>query len=710
MQVIKRDGRTEAFDFDRIIEAIDKASARTNEEPDIDFLVGVVEDIMDMRFCWKDSTITVQEIHEIVEDVLMRHAPEVAREYIKHRQERDIAREGSSKLLKDIEAFIDQSSEEYLRENANKSAGVVSTHRDLLAGIMSKHFALTQILPKDVVEAHVKGAIHVHDNDYCLSPLTNCLLVNYEDMLENGFKIGDASIEKPKSIGTACTILTQIAQAVSSSTYGGQSHAHIDSGLKQYAVMTYSKYWDEARKYSLPFTWVTESTKKAVYDAMQSLLYQVNTLTTSNGQSPFITISLGLDTDYFGRMITEQYLKVHMKGIGKEEATPVFPKVVFFLQEGVNMNPGDPNYDLKQLAIECSSKRIYPDYIAVPKNKEISGVESIPVTPMGCRSFLSAWQDGKGNEKLNGRFNLGVVSLNLPYIAQEALRDDRGLYNVLDEYAELCYKAHMSRIDRLKGTKASQNPIMWMEGACARLGSEQTIDHLFYDGYASISLGFVGLYECIDMAYNGMFDNYNPRHKQNAIHLVKWLKQKCEQFTRRSGIAFSLYGTPSESLCYKAANAVKKEFGEDKLQHDFLTNSFHYPVWKKCHPMEKWEYEKGFAEIVSGGNISYVETPNLTKNLKAYEGLLDYAYHLGLHYFAINCPVDKCYECHFEGEFKANIDGYVCPECGNDDAAKLNVLRRVSGYISAPNSRPFNRGKQREVMERVKHYHNGLPC
>lgn len=713
MQVIKRDGRTEAFSFDRIVEAIDKASARAGRPPPwLDLLYDIKVEINSEAV---NGVVNVSSIHNTIENILMKQAPDVAREYIKYRRERDIAREGSSKLLSDIESFINQSSDEFLKENANKAAGVVSTHRDLLAGILSKHIAITQLLPEAVREAHLKGAIHMHDLDYSLSPLTNCLLVNYEDMLENGFRIGDARIEKPKSIGTACTILTQIAQAVSSSTYGGQSHAHIDSGLKQYVQMSHIKINDECSKFAYDLIagdyndgqeyvlekLIEKKLEKEVYDAMQSLLYQINTLTTSNGQSPFITLSLGLDTSYYGRLITEQYLKVHMAGIGKDGATPVFPKVVFFLQEGINLNEGDPNYDLKQLAVQCSSKRIYPDYICVPTNKTISGVEDVPVTPMSCRSFLSSWKDADGNEKLNGRFNLGVVSLNLPYIALEAEKDNN-VYELLDSYAELAYEAHMSRIERLKGTKAKQNPIMWMEGACARLEAEQTIDHLFYDGYASISLGFVGLHEAVEIMCAG-----NPLRdaKLTALEVCRFLKAKCEEFKARSGIAFSLYGTPSESLCYKAASACKRDFPACNIKNDFVTNSFHVPVWQKCHPMYKWEYEKDFASIVSGGNISYVETPNLSKNLKGYEGLIDYAYSIGLHYFAINTPVDKCYKCKYDGEFRATVEGFVCPECGNTDPATLNVLRRVSGYISAPNARPFNRGKQAEVMMRVKHSH-----
>lgn len=387
MLVVKRDGRKVGFATKYITDAILMAAARTgNPIPDLGHVIANIEKKLEGK-----QEIHVEAIQDIVEKALMNSKyKDVAKEYISYRKERDIAREGGSKLLKDIEEFINQSSDEFLKENANKEAGVVSTHRDLLAGILSKHIAITQLLPKDVAEAHLRGVLHVHDTDYFLSPLSNCQNCDYEDMLEHGFKIGDAQISKPKSIGVATTILTQIAQAVSSSQYGGQSHAHIDKGLAQYVKASEDKLKVEAFKWvdeNMLSEYVKEKLEKEVYDAMQSLLYQINTLTTSNGQSPFITISLGLDTSYYGRMITEQYLKVHLEGIGENKATPVFPKVVFFLEDGINLKEGDANYDLKKLAIQCSTKRIYPDYISVPKNKEITGVseQALPVTPMGGR-------------------------------------------------------------------------------------------------------------------------------------------------------------------------------------------------------------------------------------------------------------------------------------------------------------------------------------
>ena len=692
MWVIKRDGRKEDWNSKKIEYAVSCAANEVGE--DIDNISSLSDKILS-KF-QEQEEVPVASVHTAVENMLMASRyKKTARAYIEKRSQRDREREAGGKLFQDIQGFLTQANEEFIRENANKSATIVSTHRDLLAGIVSKHLAITQILPKDVAQYHTSGRIHVHDLDYLVSPLTNCLLVNYEDMLANGFKIGDAELETPKSIGTACTVLTQIAQAVASSTYGGQTAPHIDYGLEPYVQKSYDKLKEKQSKWGLSDEFVEEAIRKEVHDAMQAMLYQIQTLTTTNGQSPFISITFGLNTTKFGRMITEEYLKVHMKGIGKDHLTPVFPKVIMFLQEGINLNPEDTNYDLFKLAVECSAKRIYPDYCSVPKNKEITGVKGLPVSSMSCRSYLAAYHDKNGNEITAGRFNLGVVSLNLPFAALESKRDGKVFYDVLNEYAEAAYRAHMFRVDRLKGTKAKQNPIMWMEGAIARLAPEQAIDHLFYGGYASISLGYIGLWECCEIL--------GEQTKEKAQEVLQFLNKKCDEFKLRSNIGFSSYGTPSESYCFKAANAVKREFGDDCVSHTYLTNSFHMPVWNKVSCFEKWGYEQGFAELSKGGNISYVEAPSLINNLPAYEGLVTYAYKSGMHYYGINTPVDQCLACGYHGEVEATQEGYKCPHCGTEDPRQLVVIKRVSGYISSATMRPFNKGKKDETMQRVKH-------
>lgn len=598
----------------------------------------------------------------------------------------------TQKLYEDVIGFLEQTSEEFTRENANKPAMIVNTHRDLLAGILSKHMAMTHILPEDLAEWHKSGYGHIHDLDYLLSPLTNCCLVNYQDMLENGFRIGNAHIEKPKSIGVATTVLTQIIQAVASSQYGGQTCAHVDTGLSQYVKASFNKIYADVGDYDIAMRMVD----KQVYDAMQTLIYQVNTLMSVNGQSPFITISLGLDTSAFGRMITKNYLMVHKQGLGKDRVTPVFPKVIFFLEDSVNMKAGDPNYDLKQLAMECCAERIYPDFISVPLNKEVTGSSDGRVTSMGCRSFLSYYATEQG-EKYDGRFNLGVVSLNLPIIAAESREKGILFTELLEQHMEMAYKAHMLRVNRIRHTKASQNPTLFMEGALARLEANEEIGKLFEGGYASISIGYVGLAEAMEILYPG---NTNP--KAMGKNILQYMKDICGTFKERSGLAFSLYGTPAESLCYKFAKALNDRY-PGSIDRDYLTNSFHQPVWMHTTPFQKWDYEEGFAQISNGGNIGYVETPNLKNNLQALETLVDYAYNK-IPYFGVNQPVDQCFKCGFHGEFKATAKGFECPSCGNHEEESISVIRRVSGYLSAPNSRPYNKGKMQEVLEREKHF------
>ncbi|ADP02537.1 anaerobic ribonucleoside-triphosphate reductase [Salmonella phage PVPSE1] len=692
MKVVKRDGRVEDFSLEKVKRAVEAALLATGMDPEAAHHTAVRIGQRTFKLFMTTPVRHVEDFHREVENLLMEEPllRDAARAYIEYRHDRDNAREGKGKLYADITGFLDQSAEEFTRENANKPSTVVNTHRDLLAGILSKHVALTQILPKNLAEWHTEGFGHIHDLDYLVSPLTNCCLVNYRDMLENGFKIGNAKIEKPKSIGVATTVLTQIIQAVASSQYGGQTCAHIDEGLKQYVEMSFMKNVKQFQSHRN----AVGPTNKMVYDAMQTLLYQVNTLMSVNGQSPFITISLGLDTSMFGRMITYNYLKVHKEGLGADKVTPVFPKVVFFLKEGVNMNPGDPNYDLKLLAMECCAERIYPDFISVPLNMQVTGSSDGKVTSMGCRSFLSHFATENG-EKYDGRFNLGVVSLNLPMIAAEAKAGKGFFTELLDKHMEMAYEAHMLRVGRLMDVTASQNPTLFMEGALARLGPDEKISKLFYDGYASISIGFVGLYEAVEILYD------EPVRKEMAMNILKYMKDICAEFKERSGLGFSLYGTPAESLCYRFASKLQEKH-PGLIERDYLTNSFHQPVWLNSDPFSKWDYESGFAEISNGGNIGYVETPNLKHNMQALEALINYGYE-NIHYFGINQPVDQCFKCGFSGEFKATAKGFECPSCGNHEEGTISVIRRVSGYLSAPNSRPYNKGKMEEVLQRVKH-------
>ena len=599
----------------------------------------------------------------------------------------------NNELFENINAFLSNTNEELTNENANKDAKCVNTHRDLLAGILSKHLSVNEILPEHIAKWHNEGYGHFHDMDYLISPLTNCCLINYRDMLVNGFKIGNAQVSTPNSIGVASTVLTQIVLAVSASQYGGQSLAHIDSGLAPYVMKSHQKLLKQQKEFNLTDEYVLATLEKEVYDAMQALLYQVNTITSSNGQTPFISISMGLDTSYYGKLITKSYLEVHKKGLGKDGTTPVFPKVIFFLEEGTNMKQEDPNYDMKVLAMETAAKRIYPDFISVPLNRKVTGSTAEPVTSMGCRSFLGKWEDANGTERYDGRFNLGVVSISLPMIALESASED-DFFKKLGHHMDIAYEAHMFRVERLKGTKARQNPTMFMEGAIARLEPNETIEKLFYDGYASISIGYIGVSECSEIM-KGTID------KEFGLQILEYMKERCEKYKEESRIAFSLYGTPAESLCHRFAKCIEKKY-PGRLEHDYLTNSFHQPVWIQSTPFEKWSYEEGFAYLSNGGNIGYVETNNLSSNMKALEALVDFAYK-HIPYFGINQKIDYCYKCNFDGEFSVDKNGFCCPQCGNREEGTISVIRRVSGYLSAPNSRPFNTGKQSEVIERVLH-------
>lgn len=598
-------------------------------------------------------------------------------------------------MYKEIEDLVDAKDSELITENANKDAKTVHTHRDLIAGIVSKQYSMDKVLPYHVKNAHNNGYVHVHDMDYMISPsLSNCCLVNYRDMLDNGFKIGNAKIDTPNSIGVATTVLTQIILAVSSSQYGGQTIAHIDSGLAPYVEKSWEKIVLKGMQYRLPQKYMWEQLEKEVYDAMQTLLYQTNTMTSCNGQCPFITISLGMGTSPFAKMIIEAYLKVHKKGLGKDGVTPVFPKVLFFLQDGINMKEGDPNYKLKQLAIETCAERIYPDFISVPNNLEITGSTSEPVSSMGCRSYLSKYVDETGNEKYDGRFNLGVVSLNIPLIASESI-SERDFYQKLSDYMDVAFDAHMVRINRFKECTAKQNPIMFMEGVIARLNADDKLENLVYNNYASASIGYIGMSETSMIIKNEINKNF-------ILEVMEFMKAKCEDYKIKTNIGFSLYGTPSESLCYRFAKYVNEKYPNVLHGRDYITNSFHFPVWEEIDLLDKFSYEIGFANVSNGGNISYVETPNLKDNLKALESIVNFGYE-HMHYFGINQKIDVCYLCGYHGEFDADENGFSCPDCGNTDSDTISVIRRVSGYLGSPNSRPFNKGKQQEVIERKVH-------
>jgi ribonucleoside-triphosphate reductase len=701
----KRDGTVVPFDIMKVFAACRKAAVATGHaNPDMVAITASAEVESRCREV-AEGVLDIPMVQQLVEAALMRIYPELARSYIEYRHDRDNVRVQGSQLSTKLMGLVDKTDTEATTENANKDANVFPVMRDLMAGIVSKQFA-TNFLPKEVMRAHTSGDIHFHDMDYSpFLPFTNCCLVDLKGMLEHGFRLGNAGIEPPKSIGVACAVASQIIAQVASHQYGGTTIPTIDETLAPFVQKSYEKNLEMAREYQIPDAerFARERTEKETYDGIQACEYEINTLFSSNGQMPFVTFSFGMGTGWQARAVQRAILQVRIRGLGKEGITPVFPKLVFFIEEGLNLKPEDPNYDIKQLALECASKRMYPDIISAKLNRQITG-SSIPVSPMGCRSFLPAWKDESGEEVLAGRNNLGVVSINLPRIALEAKGDRVQFQSILDRKLEIAHSALMARIKRLEGVKAKVAPILYTEGAFGvRLNPEDDILELFKNGRASISLGYIGLHE-VALILFGEHPYDNPQAQEYLKGLVAYLGNVTKKWKQESGWGFSLYSTPSESLCSRFCQLDTKLFGDvpGVTSKGYYTNSFHLDVARKVTPFEKLEFETGYAQLATGGHISYVELPNVKNNLKALERIWDHAVEL-VPYFGTNTPVDSCGKCGFMGETKATADGFTCPDCGNQDSASLSVTRRVCGYLGSPNARPFNYGKQQEVIRRTKH-------
>ena len=702
--VIKRDGSRIEFEIQRIINAIKKAAQAVNVQDEC-YCYDIGHQVVDQIFAQYQQEIDISQIQKIVEEKLMAgRYPQVARAYIEYRHDRDLAREKRSQLTQEIEGLIEQSNVELLNENANKDAKVIPTQRDLLAGIVAKHYAKRYILPRDVVEAHEKGEIHYHDLDYSpFFPMFNCMLVDLKGMLTQGFKMGNAEIEPPKSIGTATAVTAQIIAQVASHIYGGTTINRIDEVLAPYVQLSYEKHLKNAAQWNVPDAqgYAQALIEKDCFDAFQSLEYEVNTLHTANGQTPFVTFGFGLGTSWQSRLIQKAILQNRIRGLGKNHKTPVFPKLVFTQRKGVNLEPNDPNYDIKQLALECASKRMYPDILNYDQVVKVTGSFK---APMGCRSFLGAYEE-HGEQIHDGRNNLGVVSLNLPRIAIEAKGDEKRFYEILDQRLAIAKKALMTRIARLEHTKARVAPILYMEGACGvRLKADDNVAQIFKNGRASISLGYIGIYETVNALYHQghIYDSEMLREKGRAI--VEYLSNATKQWRTETGYAFSLYSTPSENLCDRFCRLDTKQFGviDGVTDKGYYTNSYHLDVEKKVNPYDKLDFEMVYPPLASGGFICYGEYPNIQHNLKALEDVWNYSYDR-VPYYGTNTPIDECYECGFTGEFECTSKGFTCPKCGNHDSEKVSVTRRVCGYLGSPDARPFNAGKQEEVKRRVKH-------
>lgn len=699
--VIKRDGTREGFNPMAIENAIVGAMSDVGNV-DLAAAQRITTEVTDKYRGIAEAPI--RDIQDLVEHKMMCSSHKAAaKAYIEYRRERDMAREMKSDMVANIQGLMGGTDEALMTENANKDSTTIPTKRDLLAGIISKHYALNHVLPKEIADAHSSGDIHYHDLDYSpFGSYYNCMLIDLKGMLTSGFRLGNAELESPKSIGTATAVTAQIIAQVASHIYGGNTINGIDEILAPYVKMSYDKHLAVAAEWLSAGAdhdeYAMARTEKECYDAFQALEYEINTLHTANGQTPFCTFGFGLGTCEWSRMIQMSILQVRINGLGKNGHTAVFPKLVMGIKDGVNHKPGDPNYLVKQRALECASKRMYPDILNYDQLVEVTGGFKYP---MGCRSFLHEIESGVHD----GRMNLGVVSLNLPRIAIEADGKLSEFVRILDQRLDTCGRALKTRIDRLATVRAQEAPILYIEGATGlRLDPEELVlPHL--KELASISLGYIGLNETVNALFPDDKDHmYDSPTKQGiGLEIVRQMKAKVDLWKEQSGFAFSLYSTPSESLCRRFLALDRDAFGvlPGVTDKEYYTNSFHLDVQKNVNPYDKIDFERPFITLATGGFISYGEFPNMKHNLKALEDVWDYAYY-NTPYYGTNTPVDSCFDCGFEGEFLASAKGFECPKCGNHGKNK-NVIRRVCGYLGEADDRPFNKGKMQEVEYRVKH-------
>lgn len=707
IKVIKRDGRSVNFEAEKIYNALLKASNNvTKLSPLVEAKLetisnNIIAEIID-RF--KDD-VKIYEIQNIVEhELLAANEYAIAQEYINYRTKRDFARSQATDINFTIDKLLNKD-QTIVNENANKDSEVFNTQRDLTAGIVGKSIGL-KMLPSHVANAHQKGDIHYHDLDYSpYTPMTNCCLIDFKGMLANGFKIGNAEVESPKSIQTATAQISQIIANVASSQYGGCTADRIDEFLAPYAELNYKKHLKDAQDWvaeDLREDYARTKTKKDIYDAMQSLEYEINTLFTSNGQTPFTSLGFGLGTNWFEREIQKAILEIRIKGLGSEHRTAIFPKLIFTLKSGLNLEVGTPNYDIKQLALECATKRMYPDVLSYDKIIELTGSFK---APMGCRSFLQGWKDENGVEVNSGRMNLGVVTVNLPRIAMESNGDMNKFWDIFNERMGIAKDALVYRVERIKEATPANAPILYQYGAFGqRLGKYDNVDELFRHRRATVSLGYIGLYEVGTVFYGPEWES-NAEAKAFTVDIVRKMKQFCEEWSDEFDYHFSVYSTPSESLTDRFCRLDTEKFGlvKDITDKEYYTNSFHYDVRKNPTPFEKLDFEKAYPEAgATGGFIHYCEYPVLQQNPKALEAVWDYAY-TRIGYLGTNTPIDRCYQCGFEGDFTPTERGFVCPNCGNSDPKTVDVVKRTCGYLGNPQARPMVNGRHKEISARVKH-------
>ena len=707
MKVIKRDGKTVEFDRNKIIKAIRKANEAVEEEHRISD--EQIEQIVRSIENKKRNRYLVEDIQDMVEHALMMLGKyTLTKKYIIYRYERALVRRANT-TDESILTLIKNSNKDVMEENSNKNAVMASTQRDLIAGEVSKDLTRRILLPEDISKAHDEGAIHFHDADYFLQPIFNCCLINIKDMLDNGTVMNGKLIESPKSFQVACTIMTQIIAAVASSQYGGQS---VDiAHLGKYLRRSREKFYNQLKR-ELGDSVDEESinkiadmrTRDELRSGVQTIQYQINTLMTTNGQSPFVTIFMRIDEkDEFveeNAMIIEEILRQRYEGIKNEKGvyiTPAFPKLIYVLDECNCLKGGKYDYVTK-MAVKCSAKRLYPDYISAKKMRE--NYEGNVFSPMGCRSFLSPYKDENGEYKFEGRFNQGVVSLNLPQIGILSGGDEDKFWEILSERLALCKRALMCRHESLEGTLSDTSPVHWQYGAIARLGKGEKIDKYLHDGYSTISLGYIGLYE-VTKLMKGV-SHTEEQGLEFAMRVMKRLRSTCEQWKKETGLGFGLYGTPAESLCYRFARIDKERFGtiEDVTDKGYYTNSYHVDVRENIDAFSKFTFESQFQTISSGGAISYVEIPNMRHNLEALEDIVSFIYE-NIQYAEFNTKSDYCHVCGFDGEIIVNDNNeWECPSCHNKDQKRMNVTRRTCGYLG---ENFWNVGKTKEIKSRVLH-------
>ena len=719
MKIIKRNGSEAVFDITKIIAALNKANAavpenaRMDQEQILGIAATIEEDCVRMN-----RAPSVEEIQELVETAIMNEgAFEVAKQYIRYRYTRSLVRRSNTTDNR-ILSLIECNNEEVKQENANKNPTVNSVQRDYMAGEVSKDITCRLLLPEDVVRAHNEGIIHFHDMDYYAQHMHNCDLVNLEDMLQNGTVISGTMIEKPHSFSTACNIATQIIAQVASNQYGGQSIslAHLAPFVQVSREKIRRDVVDELKSAGAELaeeivsSIVEKRLREEVRKGVQTIQYQVLTLMTTNGQAPFVTVFMYLNEAKSVQekrdlaMIIEETLLQRYQGVQNEVGvwvTPAFPKLIYVLEED-NITEDSRYWYLTELAAKCTAKRLVPDYISEKKMKELKEGNCFPV--MGCRSALTPWKDENGNYKFYGRFNQGVVTINLVDVALSSGGDMDKFWKVFDERLDLCYRALMCRHNRLKGTLSDAAPILWQDGAIARLDKGEKIDKLLYGGYSSISLGYAGLCECV--RYMTGKSHTDPSATPFALEIMRHMNDACAEWRAETNIAFSLYGTPLESTTYRFAKCLQKRFGivpgvTDKA---YITNSYHVHVTEEIDAFEKLRFESQFQALSSGGAISYVEVPNMQQNIRAVLDIIKFIYD-NIMYAELNTKSDYCQVCGYDGEIQIleDKDGklvWTCPNCGNTDQDKMNVARRTCGYIG---TQFWNQGRTQEIKERVLH-------